>query len=496
MTFHQFIQLQFKSKIRSVSLGRDLIAGIFLLIVILLFLGYVVLISVSLPFIIRSFFAVDDPVGFLNSYILFFFATEFLYRFFLQKLPVAELQHYLHLPIPRWKIVHFLLQRSFISLLNFIAILLLVPFTIVEVAGNYGALSAISWLGTIVLISWTVHWITLVFKRGIGDRAIGYMVMLSVYLLSFGAQYYGWYSIGDWVKPFFDMAIISPLPIGISLIFCAGAYYGAFKYYRKRAYVEEIEEKGRNFVENSQIDFLSRFGTAGAFADMEWKLIIRHKKSRSYLYISVLFLLYALTFYPTFDLAESAIDRHFSLFVGLFITGSFLYNYGQFNLSWNSANFDYFLVQKNGIESIIQGKAILYIAISLICYLISLPYVYFGLEILFIHTAAFIFNIGVGIPLLTFISFWKPKPMDINKSAMFNYEGLGAAQFLMFLPMIAIPYIIYLPFALTMGYEAGLTVLTLFGLIGIVLYRQFTRFLINQLYKNRYGISSSFRQEI
>lgn len=496
MTFLQFIHLQFRSKIRSVSLSRDLIAGLFLLIVGLLILSYVILISVSLPFIIRSFFEVDDAIGFLNSYILFFFATEFLYRFFIQKLPVAELQHYLHLPIPRWKIVHFLLQRSFISFLNLIAILLLVPFTIIEVAGSFGTMSAISWLGAIVLISWTIHWITLVFKRGIGDRVAGYLVLLAIYLLSFGAQYYGWYNIGEWVKPFFDLAITSPLPIGISLILFAGSYYGAYQYYRKRAYAEDIEEKSSNFVENSQIDFLSRFGTAGAFADMEWKLIIRHKKSRSYLYISVLFLLYALIFYPTFDLAESPFDLHFSLFVGLFITGSFLYNYGQFNLSWNSANFDYFLVQKNGIESIILGKSILFIAISLICYLVSLPYVYFGWEILFIHTAAFIFNVGVGIPLLTFISFWKPKPMDINKNAMFNYEGLGAAQFLMVLPMIAIPYIIYLPFALTMGYEMGLAVLAVIGLIGIIFFRQIIRFLINQLYKNRYGISSSFRQEI
>lgn len=496
MTFLQFIQLQLKSKIRSVSLGRDLIAGLFLLIFILFLLGNVVLISVSLPFIIRSFFEVDSPIGILNSYILFYFATEFLYRFFLQKLPVAELRHYLHLPIPRWKIIHFLLQRSFISLLNIIVILLLVPFAIIEVAGSYGTLSAISWLSTLVLISWSVHWITLVFKRGIGDRVIGYVIMLAVYLLSFGALYFGWYNIGEWVKPFFDMAIISPLPMGIAMILLAGSYYFAYQYYRKRAYEEDIEEKGSNFVESSQIDFLSRFGTAGAFADMEWKLIIRHKKSRSYLYISALFLLYALLFYPTFEMSESPFDLHFSLFIGLFITGSFLFNYGQFNLSWNSANFDYFLVQKKGIEALIQGKAMMFITISLICYLISLPYVYFGWEILFIHTASFIFNIGVGIPLLTFISFWKPKPMDINKSAMFNYEGLGAAQFLMFLPMIAIPYVIYLPFALTMGYEAGLAALTIIGLVGILFFKRIIGFLINQLHRNRYEISSSFRQEI
>lgn len=496
MTILQFIKLQFQSKIRSVSLGRDLVAAVFLLVISLLILSYVVMISVSLPYIIRTLLHVDDPVGFLNSYILFFFATEFLYRFFLQKLPVTELQHYLHLPIQRWKIVHFLLLRSFISLLNFIAILLLVPFTIMEIAGIHGVQSAVTWLGTIVLLSWTVHWFTLVFKRGIGDRIIGYVVMVSVYLFIFGAQYYGWYNVGEWIKPFFDAAITSPVPVIISFFLFAGSYYGAYKYYRDRAYEEEIEEKGWNFVESSNIDFLSRFGSAGAFADMEWKLILRHKKSRSYLYISALFLLYALLFYPTLDMAGSSFDLHFSLFIGLFITGSFLFNYGQLNLSWNSANFDYYLIRKDGIESIIKGKAILFIAISLICYLLTIPYVYFGWPIFFIHTAAFIFNMGFSIHLLTLISFWKPKPMDINKSAMFNYEGLGAAQFLMLIPMLGIPYLFYLPFAITMGYEAGLIVLTVIGLVGILFFRKITRFLIDQLYKNRHEISASFRQEL
>ena len=477
-------------------MGRDLIAAIFLLIILLFLLSYIMLIAVSLPYIIRTFLEVEDAIGFLNGYIVFFFATEFLYRFFIQKLPVAELQHYLHLPIPRWKIVHFLLQRSFISLLNVVAVILLVPFTIMEVAGSHGAFSAISWLGTIVLISWSVHWMTLVFKRGIGDRMIGYLIMLAIYLFSFGAQYYGWYSIGEVVKPFFDLAITSPLPIGAAFTLFVGSYFGAYKYYRKRAYEEDIETKRGNLVESSQIDFLSRFGTAGAFADMELKLILRHKKSRSYLYISALFLLYALLFYPSLDFADSGFDMYFTLFIGLFITGSFLYNYGQFNLSWNSANFDYYLIQKNGIESFIEGKAILFIAISSICYLISLPYVYYGLSILFVHTAAFIFNMGVNLHLLTLISFWKPKPMDINKGAMFNYEGLGAAQFLMMIPMMVIPYVIFLPFAMTMGYETGLIVLSIIGLIGIVFFKNITRYLIDRLYKSRHEISASFRQEI
>jgi hypothetical protein len=32
--------------------------------------------------------------------------------------------------------------------------------------------------------------------------------------------------------------------------------------------------------------------------------------------------------------------------------------------------------------------------------------------------------------------------MDLNKGAMFNYEGVGAAQFLIIIPLMAGPYLV------------------------------------------------------
>jgi hypothetical protein len=126
----------------------------------------------------------------------------------------------------------------------------------------------------------------------------------------------------------------------------------------------------------------------------------------------------------------------------------------------------------------------------------SLPYVYFGWEILLIHTAAFLFNIGVIMHFVVYLALWKPKPMDLNKGAMFNYEGVGIAQFLMIIPMLIAPYIIYLPFALLIGQYAGLAAMAVTGGLGLLAFPKLTQIAVRRVHENRYQISSSFRQEV
>jgi hypothetical protein len=149
-----------------------------------------------------------------------------------------------------------------------------------------------------------------------------------------------------------------------------------------------------------------------------------------------------------------------------------------------------------GIESLVRGKYLLLASISVLCFIASVPYVYFGVDILLVHIATFLFNVGVMLHLIIYWSLWKPKPMDINKGAMFNYEGIGAAQFLIIIPMMGGPYLVYLPFSLLLGDYAGLLALGIAGIAGILGFNKLSQININKIKSNRYKISSSFRQEL
>ena len=493
--FYHFLKLQFLKSLRSVSLGRKIISGIVLGIFGFIILANILAVGIGLPTIVRQITGSQDVLSVINTYLTFFFLLEMMYRFFLQKISVLELNHYLHLPVRRSKIIHSLLIRSFISPFNIIAVLLFVPVYFLEAQAIYGTFG-LSWIFTILGISWSLHWTMMWFKQKFGDSALGMLVVFGIYTLGAGTAWYGWFNAGEWIAPFFDMALQSPLPALIVLaVFCI-SYLITFLQYRKHAYIDELEHQKEKSEAVSSQSFFNRLGMSGDIADAELKLILRHKKSRTYLIISFIFLAYGLLFYNdgSFGLTDGI--PVLSIFVGTFITGMFIMNYGQLFLSWNSPYFDFFMSQCYGVRSLIQGKYLLFFVISLASFIMALPYVYFGWSILFVHTATFLFNMGINIHIIIYMALWKPKPMDLDKSSMFNYEGMGAAQFLMGIPMLGLPYLIYLPIALLVNEFLGLIVLGALGVIGIIFSRDIAIMQVNRVMSDRYSISSSFRQEL
>ena len=494
--FFTLIRLQFLKSFRSTSFAKSLLTNILLGFLVLVLLGYVMAIGIFLKPILENLAPGRDHIELLNSFLVYFFLSEFLYRYFIQKLPVTELESLLHLPIGKGKIIHMLLTRSFVSTLNIIAVLLILPFSIQVISEGYGSLGAFYWVATIALVSWTIHWFMLWFKQRFEDSLIGLVVVFVVLVLSAGSTYMGWFNLGEMARPMADYALVSPVPMIGMLMVMLLAYFLCYRFYVSNAYLEDLsEEEDVRFV-NQSIGFFARFGLAGEFANVEWKLIIRHKKSRTFLMMTAFFLLYGLIFYnnPAYT-TEDGFSALF-IFVGVFITGIFMIQYGQLFLSWNSANFDFYLNQKGGVEALVKGKYLLFLSISLICFLASVPYVYFGWHFLLIHLATFVFNVGVLVHVIIYLALWKPKPMDLNKGAMFNYEGVGAAQFLIVIPMMIGPYLIYLPFSLLFNDYVGLLALGVTGVFGIFGFKRLSQININRILTNRYEISSSFRQEL
>jgi hypothetical protein len=489
------IKLEALKRIRSTSFARSLTIGIFILLIGVLLLGYLLLFGLFLNKIITEVLEKPDAINFINSNLLYFFLLELIYRYFIQQLPVINLENYLHLPIPKSTIVHFLLVCSFISPLNIIALLLFGPFAFIELKATFGPTPAFVWLGAILLTSWSIHWFVLWFKQRFEDSLIGTLVVFSALLLSIGSSYFGLYDLGAFFEPVFTFALENPAPIFLLMAALILSYFLCFAFYRQNAYLEELSEGDHLQFANQNLGFLSKFGLAGEMANLEWKLIIRHKKSRTFLTLCLLFLLYGLIFYNNPAYLKETGFNYLFIFVGTFITGIFMLQYGQLFLSWNSPTFDFYVHQKNGLRALVKGKYLLFTGISFICFILSVPYVYFGWDVLLIHLATFLFNMGVTIHLVIYMALWKPKPMNLHKGSVFNYEGMGLSQFLMIIPLVAVPYAVFLPVAYLFGDYSGLLALAVIGGFGLLIFPMISTKMADAVVDRKYEISAAFRQE-
>jgi len=75
--FFELIRLQYLKSVRSTAFAKSLMTNIFLGFIILLLLSYLLLAGLFLGRIIGNFAEGQDPIAFLNSFLIFFFLPSF-----------------------------------------------------------------------------------------------------------------------------------------------------------------------------------------------------------------------------------------------------------------------------------------------------------------------------------------------------------------------------------------------------------------------------------
>ncbi len=489
----EFIRLFLLEKVRSLSFGRDLVSGLLVFVFVVFIFFYLVGFAVFLGLILKNLFEVEDVPAFLNKAVVFYLLAEFLIRFVFQKRPLFDLSRFLHLPVEKSGIINYLLAKSLFSPFSLLVIILFVPVTISDISPVYGPIYSTLWLATLFFFSISIHYLVLWVKEVNNGRFFGTLVIFGFITVPFVLLYFNVINIGDYTAWLFGLSASGPFPLVVSMLLCAFSYKLIHRRYLGSAYLDRVDREVA-FVSGFGKNLFSRFGPAGTYADTELKLILRHKKSRGFLILSLIFLLYGLFMYRM-GTGESLMEASgIYLFVGIFIVSIFLINYGQFFLSWNSPSFDFYMVKNHGIEELVRGKILVLSTVSIFLYLLAMPYVYLGWQILIFHTVALLYNIGIGTHVITGLSMWEPKPMDINKQAMFNYEGIGFAQFLMGIPFFVLPYVIYVPINSLFDPYAALAAVGIFGITGIFYQDKIISYNVRKLKGKRHKISSTFRQ--
>lgn len=488
----QLISHIWKQEFRSPVWAKSLLANLFLGFAALLMLSYVLILGVAMDGLVMKFFPEEDPMEFVNGIILYYFMVEFFMRFFLQNVPVLEIQPYLHLPMRKGKIIHFMLRKSQLSVFNLLAIFLFLPFALMRVAGESGGVNALGWIATIIGLSMVNHFLTMFFKKKLNDTPNLFLGLIVFFSALVALDYFQLVSFSSLSSSVFGYILETPALAIAPIVMAFVAYRLNFNFLFHNTYPEELATKKSTGKITGDFAFLKRYGQIGQLIALELKLILRHKRPRNTLIMSGLFLFYGLVFYTNDVYADTPF---IFIFAGVFVTGIFFINHGQFLLSWESGYFDFVLTRKVSFKQYFEAKYWMFVVASTIAFVLSLAYGYFGWKIVFINLAAYLFNIGINIFAVMRLAMFNPKKIDLNKGAAFNYEGVGAAQFLIMIPIMILPYVLYTPFTL-LGYEnLGILSTGLIGLAGFLFRDKMLNALTRFFTSRRHKIAASFRSQ-
>ena len=209
-------------------------------------------------------------------------------------------------------------------------------------------------------------------------------------------------------------------------------------------------------------------------------------------FISLAMILYGLIFYGMDAYGETSTIY---LFVGIFMTGIFLSNFGQFIPAWDSEYYGMMMSQNIPLRKYLESKAGLISVSVVVMFLLSIPYVYFGWKALAINFSCALYNLGVNVPVILFFGSMNKKRIDLTKSAIGNMQGTSATQFLVLLPLMVVPSILYFGLKLLISFEVAVSVLAIMGIIGFAFRKPLLDKVTEAYRKKKYVMIAGFKEQ-
>jgi hypothetical protein len=487
-----FLSHELKAFWRSKNAGKNLAVQIFMGIMILFVLLYVALIGFFLDKVLSQVFPHDTAIFSFCGFILMYFMWEFFARLQLQELPTLRVQPYLQLPIKRNTLISYLAITALFSAFNLWPIVLFFPF-IFKVVLNQSGLAAMGFIVSILSISIFNNYLALYIKRKASLNGWIFLIATAVLILiSLADVMWHLMSIRNISYLFFGRLIAQPVLMLVPVLLAVGMYYINFVYLKQNLYLEELSTKKDKHKASTDYPILSYFGATGDLIANEIKLILRNKRPKSAFISSIFFLFYGLIIYPSEGLKDS---DAFKIFTGMFMTGFFINSYGQFMYSWQAGHFEGLMVSKVKFVDFLKGKYILFTAVSTIAFILTTPYVYFGWRVLLIHFIMYLWNLGVTTNIVLYFANRNARRIDLSKGASFNWEGVGATQWILSVLYLLPPLIIYWIFNVLGQPDVALAFIAVIGLVSALCRGFWIKFLEADFHDRKFTILEGFRNK-
>lgn len=483
-----FLKLEWKQYFRSAHWQKGIAIKVIMVFFALYFIVSFLAVGVGGYYLLKKEFPDQDPIQMVNAYLLYAFLGDLVVRYLMQKLPVMNIKPFLILPIKKSKLVHYVLGKSSFSAFNIFGLFFYVPFSIVLINEGYTTSGVLGWLFFIILLTQANNFLNFLINKN--NKA--FAIIASLLALCIGLQKFDVFDVTVYGGQLFDAIYASPIYALLGVLLVVVLYNLNYKQLRNQVYLDEAVSQKVVEAKSADLSFANRLGDVAPFIKNDMRLIWRNKRTKTVFLMSFLFLFYGLIFFTqeTYQKMPAML-----MFASLFVTGGFTFNYGQFIPAWDSAHYKMLMSQGFRYRKFLESKWILMVVMTSILYFLSIPYLYFGLDIFLMITCGAIFNIGFNSLFLLFAGSFNRKRIDLNRSGFGNTQGTSATQFIVIIPLMLFPMLVFWLLNKFVGGNSGYIAVAAIGVLCLLLKNYAMNFIEKKYIKDKYVMINAFGKE-
>jgi hypothetical protein len=185
------------------------------------------------------------------------------------------------------------------------------------------------------------------------------------------------------------------------------------------------------------------------------------------------------------------------IFAGIFVSGGFLFVFGQFVPSWDSSYYQLMMTQNIPYRGYITSKWWLIVIATFVSTILASFYLFYGWETYLIIVVGAIYNIGVNSHLVLLGGAFTKTPIDLSNAggAFGDKKAFNVNSMLLSLPKIFLPLILYW-LGLHFGDKTiGLVLVAGAGVLGFI-FKDKVFSLIEKRYKvEKYSTINAYKQK-
>ena len=486
--FQKLFYLQWKSFFRAAGVASKLVQKILIGFV---WANFAFILSLLAFFVFKSIqdnFGLD-PLPTVSGFLIYAFVFWVVIRYFIQKMPIVHVLPLLAMPFSKKSIVHFGLAKSVISFFNIVNLFFFIPFGFILINEDYSLWGVISWWISIGSIILATNFLNVLLNSQ--DKLL--LITTVILIALFGLQYYKIFDITTFSEPVFMAPYNQPLWALVPTVLMLFSYRWSFNHFLKKLYMDSDEMRPKNEVQRAtELKWLDGFGRTSFFLKNDIRLIVRNKRARMAVWMGFAFLFYGLIF--MMDIYDYPVTK---VFVGIFVSGGFLFSFGQFVPSWDSSYYPLMMTQNVPYKEYLKSKWWLVVVGTLVSIPLASFYIFFSWESYLAIIAGGIYNIGINAHVVLLSGAYTRTPINLNsmQQAFGDKKSFNLKTVLLVIPKLLLPVFIFYIGVLVHTKLMGYVLIAVVGVLGFAL-RNLVFGWIEKVYQEeKYQTLSAYKQK-